>query len=273
MMISSAGRAAVATGVLLLAACPHPPIKSAATVRPEELTQSPDDLLKRSAALEQKTDSVSLENALVLSDKALEVLAPVGAPANPQAYDAASRGAEISFWLADLAEDDKNRRQTFAEKGMGLARRAIDLNGKGAEGHYYLALNTAYLARTKTVGALGLLPDIVKEARAAMAINDKVDHCGPLRLLGTVLLRAPSWPTSVGDVDEAKDALQKAAESCPEHPGNHLFYGEALIANKKREQAAPELEKALATPTNPDWAKMEARIRVEATEQLAKIRK
>ena len=129
------------------------------------------------------------------------------------------------------------------------------------------------LARTRSIGALTLLPVVVREAKAAIEIAPAIDHCGPLRLLGTLLLRAPSWPTSVGDKDEALDTLKRAAEECPEHPGNHLYYGEALADNGEKEAAIGEFEKALALPVDPDWATMAKTIRDDTTRHLARLRK
>jgi hypothetical protein len=58
-------------------------------------------------------------------------------------------------------------------------------------------------------------------------------------------------------LDLGLDLLKKATETHPEHPLNHLFYAEALIADGQKEQARAELERTrtLATPQRfGDWS-------------------
>jgi hypothetical protein len=250
-------------GLLALTGCPPPPPKSAATLRAQDLPADPAKLAEMSAQLVEKGDTVSLENALVVNDRALSI--------EPGSYAPAWHAAQAAFRLADAAEHDKGRRAWFAGKGAAYAEGAIKANPKGVEGHFYRAVNLGYLASTKTLGALDLIPDIEHAAKAAVDADEKYDHCGPLRVLGMVLLKAPGWPTSVGDPDEAAERLGRAAQLCPDYEINHLYYGEALIAAGKACDAVKELERVLAAPA-PGSDYTEQRTHQEAQEQLAKAR-
>src|SRR5512136_261200 len=85
-------------GILLLAGCPPPPPpQSVATIRAEDLPADPAELLRRLDELSQQHDRPSLENALVVADRLLQL--------KPGDYEAAWRAARACFWLADDATD------------------------------------------------------------------------------------------------------------------------------------------------------------------------
>ena len=255
--------------LMMVAGC-HPaaaPV-SVADIKAKDLPSDPAELLKRGDELSQAHDRVSLENALVVCDRLLSLK-----PDAKMAYAANWMAARASFYLADEAEGNNDRRAYFGRRGMGYADSAIALDGKGVEGVYYRALDRGYLASTKTIGALDMLGDIAKDAKAAVAADEKFDGAGPLRVLGALLVKAPGWPTSVGDKEEGMDDLKKAVEVAPEHPLNHLYYGEALIENGKKQDAVKELEEAQRLVQGPGWAYMKARVEKEAAEQLEKAKK
>lgn len=239
--------------------------QSVANVDAHALPSDPAALLKLCDEWSQKHDRPTLENALLACDR-LSTLKP-GSPESYAGFWMASRAA---FWLADDANESKDRRAWFGRKSADDGAAAVRLNDKGVEGHYYRALGLGYLAQTKTIGALPLVNDVDKEAKAAIAINDKYDGAGPLRLRGMLLMKAPAWPTSVGDPDEGADTLQKAVTLAPEHPLNQLYYGEALVINSKPEEAVPHLKEATRLAALPEWSFMKERLEKEAREQLAK---
>ena len=263
------GFAMVMSAAVVSGGChPAPAPTSVATMKAEDLPSDPAELAKRADELSQAHNRVSLENAMVVCDRILAMK-----PEPKAAYAANWMGARAAFYLADEAEGDNDRRAYFGRRGMGYADRAIALDGKSVEGLYYRALDRGYLASTKTIGALDMVGDIAKDAKAAMAADEKFDHGGPLRVLGALLVKAPGWPTSVGDKEEGLDDLKKSVEVAPDHPLNRLYYGEALIENGKKPDAVTELEESLKLVQAPAWAYMKARVEKEAKEQLEKARK
>ena len=215
--------------------CPAPPaIESAATVRVAELPADGPALAKMADDFEARGDGVSLENALVVRDRQRAI--------TPTDIEPAWRAAKDAFLLADDAEDDhKPRRAHFAQKCIDESAAAIAIDGKRVEGHYYRGICLGLLATTKTVGALDLVKELLAAGKAAIAADASFDHGGPERLVGALLLKAPGWPTSVGDSDEALTHLQKAVELDKDFPPNHLWLAEALLANDKPVDAQREL--------------------------------
>lgn len=254
---------------LAAAACnacgPPPAVQSAATVKAGDLPADAAELEKAAAAFFAKGEPVAMENALVAYDKLRAQ--------KPDDFEALWKSARAAFWVADYADTEKGRKSQFARACVEHARAAVKKDPKRVEGHYYLAACLGYVAETQTSGALEMVKEVAAEGQAAAAIDDKFEHAGAHRLLGMVYLRAPGWPTSIGDADEALTELQKAVELDPDFPVNRVYLAEALLKNDKAAEAGQQLEKALslAKPAEPEWARLEPRWRAEAAELQKKV--
>ena len=128
----------------------------------------------------------------------------------------------------------------------------VAIDPKRIEGQYYLALCLGYVAWSTNVGAFDILPEIASAGKTAASIDERYDYAGSQRLLGMLYLRAPGWPTSIGDPDEAQARLQRAIVLAPDYMPNHLFYAEALLSNEKRSEALHEVDVALSLPAPTD---------------------
>lgn len=139
-----------------------------------------------------------------------------------------SLGSRICLQLA-VRDADPARREQLAAEGVRFAEDALMLgaNGVGVV-HYYLAANLGLAVRDRLDVALTSLPRLEREMKRAVELSPEVDDGGPLRLLGMLYLKAPPWPSGIGDGDKALDLLKQAVDRHPGHPLNHLFYAQAL---------------------------------------------
>ncbi|OHD69198.1 MAG: hypothetical protein A2W19_06320 [Spirochaetes bacterium RBG_16_49_21] len=155
--------------------------------------------------------------------------------------------ARAAFLLADSTEDEEAMKK-IAEIGVTAARTA-GVNENNPEACYYFALNQGLLVRSKGLFALNKLPDILNALKISQK-KDTIDHAGPLRVLGILYLKAPAWPSGIGDLDKALELLEEAVKKEPAYPQNFMFYAEALIEDDSREKALQNLEIAyqLAVP-------------------------
>lgn len=137
-------------------------------------------------------------------------------------------GSRLALHLAER-NLDPGQREKLAAEGVRFAEKAVAL-GAGNDGvvHYYLAANLGLAVRDRMTAAVQNLPRLEDEMKRAVALNPDVDDGGPLRLLGMLYLKAPPWPTGIGDGDKALDLLKQALDKHPGHPLNHLFYAQAL---------------------------------------------
>lgn len=152
----------------------------------------------------------------------------------PHHEGAAWRAARALFYISFQAESDQ--RAPLSARCMDVAQVAIAA-GRQAESFYYAALCMGARARARNLEGLDLLPEMVEAGHAARKLNPRIVHGGPDRLLGGIYLRAPAWPTSVGDLDEALSHLQSAVEVAPDWPENHLLLAEALAEDDRPEEA------------------------------------
>ncbi len=187
----------------------------------------------------------------------------------PQDRDIGLILARCSLMKADF-EGKSDRRIELSEQGYEAARR-VSRGPDDAEAAYLQAVNLGLYVQAKGMMAVGRLSELVKLLKTA-GQQPQIDDGGPWRVLGLLYVKAPAWPVGPGDLDLGLDLLKKAADSYPEHPLNHLFYAEALIADGQKEPARAELERtrSLATPQRfGDWA---ARWQDEANKLEAKTR-
>ena len=256
--------------VLIGAACRPLPVRSAATIRAQDLPTEPQALVMQAEGYIAQGDRVSLENALIVLEKHHRL--------EPQSIEPLWRTSFVAFLLADAAGDQRKRRAYFADLGERQARAAITLAPTRVEGHYYLAVNMGYTAQSKSfirrLGALDLVPEIEKEGKIALMIDPRFDHAGPHRLLGALYLRAPGWPASIGDPEEALMHLMSAVEIAPDYPENHLYLAEALLANNRVAEAEREVNKVLMLDAEAQktWAQRLSRWQMEAEALKKRIR-
>lgn len=144
------------------------------------------------------------------------------------ALQRSSLGSRLSLLLAER-ETNPERREKLAAEGVGFAETALAKGGEGdATVHYYLATNLGLAVRDHVTLAMDNLGRLESELKKSMNLNPGVDAGGPLRVLGTLYLKAPAWPNGIGDPDKALELLARSVKEYPSHPLNHLFYAQAL---------------------------------------------
>ena len=172
---------------------------------------------------------------------------------------AAWQFASACFDQCEFSRNDADRAR-FANQGIAACRQALSLDANLAAAHYYLGMNLAQLARTKLIGALGLLGEVENEWKAAIKLDENFDYAGPDRNLGLLYRDAPGWPLSIGSRAQSRQHLLRAVSLHPEYPENHLNLIEAYLKWSNRSQGAlaakaleeilPEAKKKL---TGPAW--------------------
>jgi hypothetical protein len=156
--------------------------------------------------------------------------------------------SRTSYLVADSYEGDEAKLKKCAEIGVAAARQ-VGINKENPDACYYFALNQGIIVYTKGLFGLNKLPEIFEALKIAQK-SESLDFGGPLRVLGMLYLKAPAWPTGIGDLDKSLELLEKAAKNYPSHPQNLMFYAQALIEDNNPTKALANLDTAynLATP-------------------------
>ena len=204
--------------VLALAGCATLPSQ---TIRFAGLSDCPDnsasELLQQSSQLGFSSSTHRLECALTV----------VRESSDPSLVRSALP-SRLALHLAER-ETDKTRKEALANEGVNLAQRALTKGGdRDGAVYYYLAANLGLAIHDHPLQAADHLTLLEQSLNKAVQLNPAVDDGGPLRLLGMLYLKAPPWPTGMGDGDKALDLLRQAVDRFPQQPLNHLFYAQAL---------------------------------------------
>lgn len=136
--------------------------------------------------------------------------------------------ARAVFELTEFATNS-TQRAALAEEGIAASRVALSLAPTNAAAHCVLGLNLGQLARTRTLGALKLVPQIEAAWLAAAAADPQVNHAAPRRLLALLYDGAPGWPLSVGSRSEARTNFVQAIALAPDYANNWLVYLESCL--------------------------------------------
>lgn len=161
--------------------------------------------------------------------------------AKPDDDALACKFAAACFDLADFARDSAERAK-LANEGIAASRGVVARQSQSGPGHYYLGLNLAQLARTKSWAALGIVNEMDNELKLAVQLDPKIDHGGPDRFLGLLYRDAPGWPISVGSRNKARRHLEHALTLDPNFPDNLLNLAESEYTWNEHSASADHLE-------------------------------
>jgi len=119
----------------------------------------------------------------------------------------------------------------------------------------------------------GVAGRIRDDAETVVALDERFEHAGGLRVLGRLHDQAPRVPLVTGWIDRerAVASLRRAVQLAPESLYNRLYLAEALLAHRPAARAEAEalLAEILARPPAPAELVEESRHQERARELLA----
>jgi len=110
---------------------------------------------------------------------------------DPSNYDAWWRLARIRYYLGDREADSSKKARVF-QSGVDAAKKAVALDDKRVEGHFWFAANEGEYADLKgALQSLNLVKTIRKEFEAALAIEPVFENGAIYSALGQIDLNLP----------------------------------------------------------------------------------
>jgi len=185
--------------------------------------------------------------------------------AKPESYDANWKAARAYRWYGEESKRQgvkgwKDICEKYGEMGMKYGDKAIELNPKGVEGHYYYGLNVGiYSDGVSIITALrkGLKGKTQSSFEKAYEIGKTYDNSGPTIALGRFWFVLP-WP--LNDKKKSLKFLRESQKTAPNSISGQLYLGEALLDRDKegdKAEAKALLQKVAQCDIKyfRDWAK------------------
>ncbi|MFZ0390625.1 MAG: tetratricopeptide repeat protein [Calditrichia bacterium] len=181
---------------------------------------------------------------------------------DPDSYAAAWR---LSRAYIDVGEsiDNKDKRQQYYQKGEELARKAIELNPEGSQGHLFLSIALGRVALD--AGAkerIKLSKEIKAEADRALELDPENDLAWHVLGRWNRRLASLSWVEKKfanmflggvpkdASVEKAAEAFRKAVELNPDYINHHLELAITLEKLDRKSEAMTEYRKVLELPAS-----------------------
>ncbi|MCK4309232.1 MAG: hypothetical protein KAW42_04565 [Candidatus Atribacteria bacterium] len=213
-----------------------------------------EDPLVEADALFDRGDVDSILESIPLYIKAVETY--------PNSYEANWKCARAHREYANLnleqeLEGWKDICKKYGKDGMGYGEKAKELEPDKIEGHYYYGLCVAsYSDGVSILKALkeGLKGSTQKAFYTAYEIDKTFEDGGPM------LCIARFWhqlPFPLKNKRRAQKYFEEHHEYFPDDPQGLVYFAELLIDRRKKGEAKPLLEKAIAgdEPYYSKWAK------------------
>jgi tetratricopeptide (TPR) repeat protein len=184
-------------------------------------------------------------------------------------YEAAWRLGRALFFLGQEAGSVEEARAQHV-RGATACERAVELKPSRVEGHFWLGVNLALLARLEnSFKALGYALRARRFLRRAVQLDPGYHAAGALRVLARLQHKLPLLLG--GGQKRARANFERAINLAPANTVTRLYFAELLIEIADIKRAREELESLLNAPPDPAWTFESARDRRIAQEMLKAV--
>jgi tetratricopeptide (TPR) repeat protein len=185
-------------------------------------------------------------------------------------YEASWRLGRALFFLGQEARS-KEEARAYHLRGATACERAVELKPSRVEGHFWLGVNLALLARLEnSLKVLGHALRARRFLQRAVRLNPGYHAAGPLRVLARLQHKLPGLLG--GGTARARANFERAVNLAPANTVTRLYFAELLMEIGDTPRARKELESILNAPPDPAWAFESARDRRIAQQMLKKIK-
>jgi len=152
-----------------------------------------------------------------------------------------------------LALHDSRSNAQWAQEGIEAAQLVVTHAPNAVQGHLYAGICKSLLAKHQPSNSQTLSQEAFQHAKKAVQLDAAFNRGATRRLLGGLLIYAPAWPTSVGDLDEGLEVLEALAKEFPQQPVNTFLLAEAYRKADLTKDAIREYKRVLSFPPKSLW--------------------
>jgi len=187
------------------------------------------------------------------------------APNDAHAFEASWKLARACYWLGGHALEKE--RKSFLEQGIKAGQKAVDLEPKKPEGHFWVAANMGALAEASGMMAgLKYRGPIKRELETTRQIDAAFMEGSADRALGRWYFKVPSL--FGGSDKKAEEYLRASLTYNQDSTVSRYFLAELLVDEHRVEEARAELKRVIDAPFDPEWAPEDRDYKVKATALL-----
>jgi tetratricopeptide (TPR) repeat protein len=185
-------------------------------------------------------------------------------------YEAMWRLAKFRFYLADH-ESDKEQKSKMLQSGIAAAERAVKLDPKRVEGHFWLGATKGQYADLKGgFAALGLVKTVRKEFEMALSLDPNYAKGSSHLALGQMLIEMPKL---LGGSDKkGLEYLESGLQFGSLNAELKLYLAQQYSQKGRREEAKKLLAEILKEDDPLRTPNEQTDLRTKAQQQLDKLK-
>ena len=173
-------------------------------------------------------------------------------PDEVDCFEIAWRLGRAFFFLGQEEQEAGTTHQLHA-RGVDAGRRAVQAGPERVEGHFWIGVNLALLARVAPpLKAIGHALQAKRALNRAVTTDPAYHAAGPLRALARLQAKAPRWLG--GDTVRARENYERAIDLAANNTVTRIYFAELLFEIGETESAGAQLEAVLNAPLDPAWA-------------------
>ena len=167
-------------------------------------------------------------------------------------FEIAWRLGRAFFFLGQEEQEAATTRELHS-RGVDAGRRAVQAGPERVEGHFWLGVNLALLARVaRPLKAIAHARQAKRALHRAVTIDPAYHAAGPLRALARLQHKSPRWLG--GDTLRARRNYERAISIAANNTVTRIYFAELLFEIGETESARAQLEAVLNAPFDPAWA-------------------
>ena len=160
--------------------------------------------------------------------------------------------ARAALWLIEFGGDGIDVKK-LSERGLQCARMARKQNEQKPEYIFLTGAHLGFKIQESNTPHLINLRSVNEDFSLAAEKIPGFEQGAPLRALGMLLIKSPSWPVGVGDEEAGLANLEKAAKLYPDFPANRLYLAQGYYLVGRYQDAADQVDQANQLLRIPKW--------------------
>ena len=216
----------------------------------------------------QSADALYADRTNLASARRAVDLWSAALTANPKDFDSAWKLARADYWLAGHVP--KSEQRSIFEKGIDAGQRAVAIEPKKPEGHFWEAANMGALAESSGMSGLKYRKSIKTELETVLRLDPAFEDGSADRALGRWYHKVPRL--FGGNHKLAEEHLKASLKYKDDSTVTHYFLAELYVDDDRVAEARTELQKVLDASIGDEWGPEDQEWKAKAARMLTTLK-